>query len=140
MRSKTFPKDSSKDKDNQGEENAVSSSDNTGDLRVLRKVEKIISKEHIRHASFLGLGPRLRDEDEGREGGTNSDLRPHPLLMNVPDGAPSDLSADAVTSSESLRILSEKEEDQLSPELKKSLQNNLGMNLGKKRVFNPKPS
>ncbi|MBN2689226.1 MAG: hypothetical protein JXR42_01280 [Gammaproteobacteria bacterium] len=93
------------------------------------------------HAKFGVVTPRRpykEDDESGGDDGSAKFLPDHPLFMEQPIGASSDLTFIANQNSNSLDQAEERS-DQASPELKKSLDNVLNMGKRARHVATPNP-
>lgn len=83
------------------------------------------------HRHFGKVAPRrpyAKDDDEGGGSGASQLLMEHPLLMGMPTGVTSDLTFLVNENSHSMEA-AEKRTDELNPQLRKSLEQQLGKQL-----------
>lgn len=89
------------------------------------------------HAKFGKVNPRRPyrdDDDEGGSGGSKLVFEQHPLFANRPISVPSDLTFEVVNNNRSLEEADHRS-DELSEQLRNTLEKKLGMNLGAKKVM-----
>lgn len=101
-------------------------------LKRLQKIElgELLAKGHRRFGLVVPRRPYREDDDE-RGGGGAGLLLDHPLFMQQPIGAPSDLSV-MVNENEHSVEKAEQRSDELNPQLQKALEQKLGLQLGNK--------
>ncbi len=107
-----------------------------------RQLSDLFAKEYTKQGKKVKL-PRqpYRDDDEGGEGSAGLNVETHPLLANLPVGADSDLTAIAAANSKITEAALERNEQELSPELKKQpvLQQRLGQEYRSTPKLSPPP-
>jgi hypothetical protein len=100
-------------------------------LKREQKIElgKLLAAGHRRFGLVAPRRP-YREDEEGGGGGAGL-LLDHPLFMQQPVGAPSDLAMIVNENNHSIEKAEERSED-LNPQLRKALEQKLGLELGYK--------
>ena len=103
-----------------------------GKLKREQKIElgELLAAGHRKFGLVAPRRPYREDDDEGG-GGAAGLLLDHPLFMQQPLGAPSDLSMLVNENNHSLEKAEERSED-LNPQLRKALEQKLGLELAYK--------
>jgi hypothetical protein len=111
-------------------------------LEKYTKQEKIdlgelIAKGHRKFGLVAARRPYRDEDEEGGEGSAQLLFEQHPFFQNQPIGAASDLTF-IVPENQAAIAEAEKRSDEAVPELKKALENRLG--LGKQFNITPNPT